>query len=130
MLGSRSSLNSENMWGRVAFLLLLSMVLCSFVPTAIFAAIPVALLFLSYGDKLAGGATAIAFLILQFIASNGGLTITVTLLYAAVVFFGYLVSAIIKRGINPSTGLYLIGLSALALLFVLWIGMTTIGQVP
>lgn len=129
MLANSMGINSENMWGRVVFLLLLSMVLCSFVPSSIFAAVPVAILFLSYGDKLAGAATAIAFLILLFLASSGGLTITVALLYVAVVFFGYVASAIIKRGITPSTGLYIIGFSALAILFVLWAGMTIIGQV-
>lgn len=129
MLGTGIKTDSEINWGRAAFMLLFSMVLCSFVPSAIFAPIPLTLIFLSYGNRVGGMGAGVAFILFLILASIGGLTGTVALLYAGVVVFAYLTSEIIKRGIAPDKGVYIIGLSSLSLLLILWAGLTIGGGV-
>jgi hypothetical protein len=115
--------------GKLTFLIVISVALCSFGPLSVFAPVPLILAFLLYGrltTLLIGGACTSA---LWFVSVKFAIPLMIAGMYLTAFLYAILIAEVILRNINPVKGLIYSGIILVTLIGCSLIAYDQLGKV-
>lgn len=112
--------DNKSSFGKLLFLSVIAIALCSFPPLAFLASVPIAIAFLLYSRATALVMGVISVGALLTIATYTKTAVYVPVLYLVSFFYALLISEVIYRGVSPGKGLLVTGtvLFAITMLFL------------
>jgi FlaA1/EpsC-like NDP-sugar epimerase len=116
-------------FGKLVFLGLISIVLCSFGPLSVFAPVPLILAFLLYGrltTLLVGG---ICTSVLWFVSVKFSIPLVIAGMYLTAFLYAILIAEIILRNINPVKGLIYSGIILVTIIGSSLVAFNQLGKV-
>lgn len=97
--------DSKSSLGKLLFLTVMAIALCSFTPLTFLAPVPIAIAFLLYGRLTAVGMGAVSLGIIWIVTTYLKVPTFVGVLYIMSFLYALLISEVIYRDVNPSRGL-------------------------
>jgi hypothetical protein len=121
--------NQKASFGKLVFLAVISVALCSFSPLSVFAPVPLILAFLLYGrltTLFIGGISTTA---LWFISLKYPVPLVIGGMYLTAFLYAILIAEVILRNINPVKGLIYSGLIIVTLIGSILVGANLSGKI-
>ena len=116
-------------FGKLMFLAIIAVALCSFGPLSVFAPVPLILVFLLYGRLTTLFIGGVCTSILWFVSVKYAIPLVIAGMYLSAFLYAILIAEIILRNINPVKGLIYAGIILVTLVGGLLIGFNQFSKV-